>query len=173
MSVSTARFVSLNQNGFVPATIANCVAGTVTNYKYAAGQYGAALGNSATVTFAFHLAGAGVTPSELLPPYEQYNIPDNFPTNLNEIAIYYDVAGDALTSATVGIYATGSNSQGTQTVTLLPQGQNGLTLDIAYSVWSIALKNLPDAPPNPVINVEFDLATSGSGTAIVFGCFYR
>lgn len=173
MPVSEARFVSLNENGFIPATIANCVSGTVTNYRYAAGQYGAALGNSATVKFAFHLAGAGVTPSELLPPYEEYNVPDLFPTNLNEIALYYDVAGDALTSISIGIYATGSNSKGTQTVTLLPQGQNGLTLDEAYSVWSKALTNLPDAPPNSVIMVELDIATSGSGTAIVFGLFYR
>lgn len=173
MPVSEALFVSKTQNGFIPATIANVVSGTVTNYKFAAGQYGAALGNSATVVFAFHLAGAGATPSELLPPYEQYNVPDLFSTHLNEIAIYYDVAGAALTSATVGIYATGSNSEGTETVTLLAQGSNGLTTGIGYSVWSKALSNLPKAPPNPVINVEFDLATTGSGTAIVFGLYYR
>ena len=171
MLVSEARFVSLTQNGFIPATIANAVSGTVTPYKYAAGEYGAALGNSATVIFAFHLAGAGVTPSKLLPPYEQYNVPDLFPTNLNEIALYYSVAGDALTSATVAIYATGSNSKGTQTVTLLPP--TDLPVDIGYTVWSKALQNLPDAPPNPVIYVEFDLATSESGTALVFGAYYR
>ena len=97
----------------------------------------------------------------------------NYEKLLFEIALYYDVAGDALTSISIGIYATGSNSKGTQTVTLLSQGQNGLTLDEAYSVWSKALTNLPDAPPNSVIMVELDIATSGSGTAIVFGLFYR
>lgn len=172
MPVSAAPFVSLSHNGFVPATTANVVSGTITRESSAVGSYGLALGNSITGKMAFYLPEVGATPIEDFSPYQNYNLPKTFPVNLKSIGVKYSVAAAVLTLATVGIYATFVTSAGPQVTTLLADAANGLSTAIGTHNVTVTLNNPPAIPANATIWVELDITTASGGTAIVYGIGY-
>jgi hypothetical protein len=175
MPVSAAPFLSQKVTGFFPATPASVVSGTATANAAAAGNYGMALGNSATVKMQFPIAGIQ-EPVENSVPYEQYNaILKNSPTRLlkqTAMTVYYTVAGATLTSMTVGIYAVNYPGGAAGTVTtVLAQAVYGLGLPIGTYAVSIPLNKLSTTIPIPYTSVvvELDIATGASGTAVVNG----
>ena len=170
MPVSAAPFVSKTVTGFLPATPASVVSGTATANSAAAGNYGMALGNSATVKMQFPIAGV-VEPAEKFPPYQQYNQPITHNLHQNFITVYYTVAGATLTSMTIGVYAVNYPGGAAGTVqTLLAQANNGLTLPVGTYAVQVPISSLPaiNVPYTSVV-VELDIATAGGGTAVING----
>lgn len=170
MPRSAAPFLAETVSEFIPATPASVISGTATAERATAGNYGMSLGNSATVEMQFPLPGLGQTPAEAFPPYEQYNNPIAITPNQNYLTVYYSVASAALSSISLGIFATSFGASGATVTTLLAQATNGLQTAIGTYAVQIPLNSLPKVPvPNSLVVVELDIATPSGGTAIVNG----
>jgi hypothetical protein len=174
MPVSAAPFVSKTAVGFVPATSANVLSGTTTVSSGTAGNYGIAIAASLTVKLAFPLPIPSQQIAERYPNYEQYNLPKMHTLSQNGLTVYYSVAGAALTSMSLGLYATSYTATGGVVTTLLAQLQGGLSLAIGTYAVTFSLKNLPSIPyPNSVLVAELDIVTPASSSAVINGVSYN
>lgn len=168
MPKSAVPFLSKRIIGYFPATPASVVSGTATAETAASGSYGMTLGNSATVKMQFPIPTMGQCPAELLPPYELYNLPVSIGVEQSFLTVYYSVATDPLTSATIALYATYYSPTGAVVTTLL--AATALALTVGTHSVQIPLSSLPAVPvPNSIVVAELDIATAAGGTAIVNG----
>lgn len=168
MPKSAAPFISRTIVGHFIATIASLVSGAATAVATALGNYGLSIPASATVKMQFPIPGLGQLESERLPPYEQYNTPISTDIRQNFLTVYYSVAAVALTSASIGLYATSRSATGAVVTVLL--AQTALPTAIGTYAAQIPLKNLPAVPvPNTLVVAELDIATASGGTSIVNG----
>jgi hypothetical protein len=170
MPSSAAPFLSKTVVGFYPATPASLLSGTSTVANTAVGNYGMNVAASSTVKYGFQIPQMGQPASESFPPYEQYNQPKTKTLKQNYLTVYYSVAAVALTSISVGLYATYYSASGAVVTTLLTLAANGLATAVGSYAVQIPLKNLPTVPvPITLVVAELDVVTPSGSTAIVNG----
>ncbi len=174
MPVSAAPFQTKTAIGFVPATPANVLSGTTTMNSTTPGKYGVAIAASITAKLQFPLPIAVQPLAERYPNYEQYNLPSSHTVNQNSLTVYYSVAGAALTSMSLGVYATSYSATGAVVTTLVAQAQGGLSLAIGTYAVTFSLKGLPSIPyPCSLMVAELDVVTPASSSIVINGVSFN
>ena len=178
MPSSAAMWRNTTANLFVPADPSTVLSGTTTMANSTPGNYGVAIAASQTVKMQLPLLNVGVEKTEKLPPYEQYNLPKLKSLNQAAFTLYYQVAGAALTSMTLGIYATAwaaSAPSGVATnvaglvTTVVAQAQGPLQLAIGNYAIAISLKGLSVPVPMDLLVAELDIVTPVNSSAVISG----
>jgi hypothetical protein len=174
MPLSKAPFQPITAIGFVPADPSWVLSGTTTMNSTVPGVYGIAVAASLTVKLGIPLPIPAVPLAERFPPYELYNQPKMHTVSQNALTVYYSVAGAALTSMTIGLYATQYTAAGAKPTTLIAQAANGLSLPIGTYAIAVSMKGLPTVPyPSSELVAEIDVVTPASSSIVIYGISFN